>query len=91
MAKQRRPAKPAKDNEKAIASLVPEDRIAGRAAQPPPPPMPQPPVRRSTYVEAVAVYERGLEALQRHDYRAASGLFETVSGSSPKKKNCMSG
>ena len=34
--------------------------------------------RRSTYVEAVALYERGLAALQRHDYNGAADLFESV-------------
>jgi tetratricopeptide (TPR) repeat protein len=36
------------------------------------------PARRSTYYQAVAVYERGLDALQRHDYSAADRLFESV-------------
>jgi len=39
---------------------------------------PTQPQRRSTYFEAVAVYERGLEALQRYDYRAAADLFQSV-------------
>jgi tetratricopeptide (TPR) repeat protein len=43
-------------------------------------------MRRSTYVEAVGVYERGLEALQRHDYRAATELFETVLRQYPEEK-----
>ena len=34
--------------------------------------------RRSTYIEAVALYEQGLEKLQRHDYRGAAALFESV-------------
>jgi tetratricopeptide (TPR) repeat protein len=34
--------------------------------------------RRSTYVEAVALYERGLEALQRHAYQQATSLLESV-------------
>lgn len=46
-----------------------------------PRPLSQPPPnaalqRRST--EAVALYERGLEALQRHDYARAIGLLESV-------------
>ena len=40
--------------------------------------LPPSPPRRSTYVEAVAVYERGLAALQRHDYSAAVELLESV-------------
>lgn len=47
---------------------------------------PQLPVRRSTYVDAVAVYELGLDALQRHDYRNASGLFESVLRQYPEEK-----
>jgi tetratricopeptide (TPR) repeat protein len=39
---------------------------------------PTPPERRSTYIEAVALYERGLEKLQSHDYRGAAALFESV-------------
>src|ERR1700694_699659 len=39
---------------------------------------PPPPERRSTYIEAVALYERGLEHLQRHDYGGAAALFESV-------------
>ncbi len=44
------------------------------------------PERRSTYVEAVALYERGLEALQRHDYRKASDLFESVLRQYPEER-----
>jgi tetratricopeptide (TPR) repeat protein len=47
------------------------------------PPVPQ---RRSTYFEAVAVYERGLEALQRHDYEGAGSLFESVLRLYPEEK-----
>ena len=43
-----------------------------------PGPAPGPPERRSTYIEAVAVYEQGLEKLQQHDYRGAAALFESV-------------
>jgi tetratricopeptide (TPR) repeat protein len=39
---------------------------------------PAPPERRTTYIEAVALYERGLEKLQGHDYRGAAALFESV-------------
>ena len=52
-----------------------------RQATSPPRPLSQPPPnatlqRRST--EAVALYERGLEALQRHDYAGAIALLESV-------------
>src|SRR5205807_1396943 len=41
-------------------------------------PVPGGPQRRSTYFEAVALYERGLEALQRHEYQQASSILESV-------------
>ena len=44
------------------------------------------PERRSTYFEAVALYERGLEALQRHDYHGAGDLFESVLRQYPEEK-----
>jgi outer membrane protein assembly factor BamD (BamD/ComL family) len=44
------------------------------------------PQRRSTYFEAVALYERGLEALQRHDYRAAIDALESVLRQYPDEK-----
>ena len=44
------------------------------------------PQRRSTYVEAVAVYERGLKALQRHDYQKAIVLLELVLSQYPEEK-----
>ena len=42
------------------------------------PPSPAPAQRRSTYIEAVALYERGLATLQRHDYNGAADIFESV-------------
>jgi len=42
--------------------------------------------RRSTYVEAVALYERGLEALQRHEYEKAADLFESVLRQYPEER-----
>jgi len=68
---------------------------AGRAVRPEParppagphvPSMAASPPRRSTYFEAVAMYERGLEALQRHDYTGAGNLFESVLRSYPEEK-----
>ena len=52
----------------------------------PPQPVPQPPQRRTTYVEAVALYERGLEALQRHDFAGAASQFESVLRQYPEEK-----
>lgn len=45
-----------------------------------------PPERQSTYFEAVALYEHGLEALQRHDYDGAGAIFESVLEQYPEEK-----
>src|SRR5207248_2653282 len=50
------------------------------------PPAQQQPQRRSTYFEAVALYERGLELLQRHAYREAADTFESVLRQYPEEK-----
>ena len=47
---------------------------------------PKGPQRRSTYFEAVALYERGLEALQRHAYSQATTLLESVLRQYPEEK-----
>jgi tetratricopeptide (TPR) repeat protein len=80
------PSKPAK-------TPAPSSPVAGgrsgspaetvpQAAQP----GPQPPQRRTTYLEAVALYERGLETLQRHEFSAAAALFESVLRQYPEEK-----
>ena len=52
----------------------------------PPAPAPQAAVRRSTYVEAVAQYEQGVQALQQHDYERARQLLESVLTRFPEEK-----
>jgi tetratricopeptide (TPR) repeat protein len=52
----------------------------------PTPPLPAAPARRSTYFDAIAVYERGVEALQRHDYPQAIDLFESILRQYPEEK-----
>src|SRR5688572_18180565 len=63
---------------------------AGAPMSPAPPTEPAPvratPQRRSTYFEAVALYERGLEALQRHAYAQATSLLESVLRQYPEEK-----
>jgi len=56
--------------------------------QPAPPAahVPQPPQRRTTYIEAVALYEKGLETLQRHEFAEAAALFESVLRQYPEEK-----
>jgi tetratricopeptide (TPR) repeat protein len=49
-------------------------------------PQPAPREHRSTYFEAVAVYERGLQALQRHSFAEAQALLESVLVDYPEEK-----
>src|SRR3954463_4071495 len=89
MAKQqRRPpprsGKPDLDTSPPRAQRSTDMRSSARpAAQPT---QPSGPLRRSTYFEAVAVYERGLEALQRHAYSEAANLLESVLRQFPEEK-----
>ena len=89
MAKQRRPPpKPTKAQAPSSSSAQPGRSLQG-AAPPRPgsaPVAPPAPQRRSTYLQAVALYERGLEALQRHDYNGAADLFESVLRQYPEEK-----
>ena len=92
MAKQRRPAsrstRPSPQAQPSRPTRVPEPRASGvpPRASPPEPPRPAPAQRRSTYVEAVAIYERGLEALQRHAYAESADLLESVLKLYPEEK-----
>src|SRR5438105_4864526 len=84
MAKQRRPqprtAKAPPQQQPTRPSRGPE---AGTVERGSPSSAPQ---RRSTYFDAVAVYERGVEALQRHDYNLATDLLESVLRQYPEEK-----
>jgi tetratricopeptide (TPR) repeat protein len=92
MAKQRRPAPkstkgPAQTSSarapRAVEATGPPRPASPEAATPSEPPASQ---RRSTYFEAVALYERGLEALQRHAYQQAATLLESVLGQYPEER-----
>jgi outer membrane protein assembly factor BamD (BamD/ComL family) len=89
MAKQRRPA--------SRSTIKPTPQVApARPLRPdetgeglPPTsdrPTSTPSLQRPTYVEAVALYERGVEALQHHDYREAARLLESVLAQYPEEK-----
>jgi tetratricopeptide (TPR) repeat protein len=90
MAKQRRPAsrstKPTSQAPSARQARPVEPGPPPRPVAAPEPPRPSPPQRRSTYIEAVAIYERGLEALQRHAYSEAARLLESVLKLYPEEK-----
>ena len=78
MAKQRPTSKP--------KAHGPDIRRQSPTPAPPQPSAPAPPQRRSTYIDAVALYERGLDAVQRHDYHGAIELLETVLRQYPEER-----
>lgn len=82
MAKQRPQPKSRTRSSGAAAQAGP----AGKAPVTAPPPQTSQPVRRSTYIEAVAVYEQGVQALQKHDYSKAEALLESVLTRFPDEK-----
>src|SRR5262245_16458331 len=83
--KQRRP--PPKSSRSARSTSAVKVREAAPApGSVPATPASAAPQRRSTYFDAVALYERGLEALQRHDYRQATATFESVLRQYPEEK-----
>ncbi len=87
MAKQRRPAPRSTKARSHPPSARTARAVEATEPSPLPPPSPGPaPPRRTTYFEAVAVYERGLEALQRHAYQQAASLLESVLRQYPEEK-----
>src|SRR5688572_14208112 len=86
MAKQRRPPTKSPKNAKTTSTVKAGRGSGGVLAQPGSAAPPAAPQRRSTYVDAVALYERGLEALQRHDYRQATDLLSSVLRQYPDEK-----
>lgn len=55
--------------------------------QPSPAPVqPPPPVVRTTYIEAVALYEKGLQALQAHEFGQAADILRSVLAKYPDEK-----
>lgn len=53
-----------------------------------PAPEPAPP-RKPGFYEAVAIYERGVQALQRHDYAGAAELFRAVIDRYPEERELL--
>src|SRR5262245_30304278 len=83
MAKQQRRPPPKSAKPTPQPSSVRPPATGDRSAAPAQPSSPQ---RRSTYFEAVALYERGLEALQKHAYAEAGNLLESVLRLYPEEK-----
>ena len=88
MAKQRRPpSRPTKPSpQPSSARPARPIEAVGPSPNRPQPAPPAAPPRRSTYFEAVALYERGLEALQKHSYAEAANLLGSVVRQYPEEK-----
>ncbi len=83
MAKQQRRPQPRSSRD---VPAAPKTASPGSSAPPQPASPSAAPVRRSTYVEAVALYEQGLERLQQHDYAGAADRLEAVLRQFPEEK-----
>jgi tetratricopeptide (TPR) repeat protein len=57
-----------------------------RQSQTVPAPASSSPPRRSTYIEAVAIYERAIDTMQRHDFSGALDLLQSVLRLYPDEK-----
>src|SRR5258708_11658099 len=79
--KSSRPARTAKP-------VKPPVRVAKPVAVAPPTPAPPPP-RKPTYHEAVAMYERGLQALQRRDFAASADALRAVIERYPDERELL--
>src|SRR5688572_27558509 len=75
VAKATRPAAK-RDTPPARAARVPE----------PAPPVPPPPPKKPGYYEALAMYENGVRALQRHDYQGAATQFRAIIERYPEER-----
>jgi tetratricopeptide (TPR) repeat protein len=101
MAKQRRPVKAAASKSRRVtrtakkktapkkAVAAPKRRAPEVRAPEPPPPAPPPAVRKPGFYEAVAIYERGVQALQRHDFQTAAGHFKNVQDGYPEERELL--
>ncbi len=88
-AKPRRAAKAA-GGVKVRRAAAPRPEPVAAPAPPPPPPAPvSAPPRKPGFYEAVAIYERGVQALQRHDYSGAAELFRTVISRYPEERELL--
>lgn len=82
----------AKASAKRPAPTVKRPTPARAVAPPPAPepaPAPPPPPRKPGFYEAVAIYERGVQGLQRHDFSGAAELFRTVIERYPEERELL--
>ena len=78
---------PARAAAKTAKPPAKRDAVAPRAARAPEPaPAPPPAPRKPGYYEALAMYENGVRALQRHDYPGAAIQFRTIMERYPEER-----
>ena len=89
--KAKKPAKPQPSKKpapaakkKGAAPVQPSTR--GGRTRPAAPARPPEPPRRSTYVDALAAYERGIQALQARKYKEAADILRSVIAQYPEEK-----
>ncbi|MEO6212878.1 MAG: tetratricopeptide repeat protein [Vicinamibacterales bacterium] len=91
-------ARPSKAAVKRPVATKPVKAVAPRRAAPPrtvepaaphSPPTPQAAPRKPGFYEAVAIYERGVQGLQRHDFAGAAELFRTVIERYPEERELL--
>jgi len=73
------------------ANSKPRAIVEKPAPAPPPAPtaLPPPAPRKPGFYEAVAVYERGVQALQKHDFSGAASFFRTVLERYPEERELL--
>jgi tetratricopeptide (TPR) repeat protein len=76
------PRKAVSATAKRIAAAKPAPGTAAQAEAPSS-------TRKPEFYEAVAVYERGVQALQRHDFPGAAGFFRTVLERYPDERELL--
>lgn len=74
---------PARRAATVIPPVIPTAAAVERKAPPPPP---GPPPRKPGYYEAIAIYESGVRALQRHDYEKAADQFREIINRYPQER-----
>lgn len=100
MAKQRRATQARVTNRKTVQRKParkatperPSRRLQNVRVSTPEPPRakePPPPSKKPAYYEAIALYERGVQALQRHNYPAAAEHFRTVLERHPEERELV--
>ena len=69
-------------------AVVQHLRVADRQARAAPEP-PAPPPRKPAYYDAIAVYESGVRALQKHDFSTAAEQFRAVMQRYPEERELV--